>query len=265
MKEVKINIDIPAIDFHCHYGTEKSGFYSNFKLLRKQMIMSNIEMAVIFPLAGSDKSLFYRRSNKLVAKIANRYPKQFIGFMRIPLQKNNRRIKKEIEKNLNLGLRGIKIHPPEDKIKLNTNSITEVAEIAEKYDLPILTHVGHKNDFFVSPETIIDIAKTFPKVKFIGAHSRGLEKTAKALKDLKNFYIDTSCILNHSTFMYFIYYGNSKRILFGSDFPLSLPLIERLKIEFCKKNLGYPQKKGLLKKDKIRVFRQNAIDLLKID
>lgn len=244
------------IDTHVHLGKEKCGFYSTKQMVLEQMKMSGIDRAVIFPLDDEAAGTCFSESNKHIAE-ACRGDNRFIGFMRLDPNCDDETIKKTMEKAYTAGLRGIKLHPNAQNFKISQEKLGCIIDFARVRNIPILCHTC-KFDKLSDPVYLIDIAKNNPDVTFIAAHGSEIFSMAKATKELDNFYVDTSCITNHAHINFLTSFGNPDKILFGSDFPFSLPEIEKSKIELSEPGIGIPQKEGMPDKIKKKVLGLNA-------
>jgi hypothetical protein len=249
------------IDFHTHIGREDVGYFSNPEMLLKEMKRANVEVSVIFPLHDENCGACFKNSNDNISRISKKYPNDFVGFMRLDPTCPEKTIKNEVKRCVDLGLKGIKVHPYFPRFKFTKKIMEPIMIMAETYNMPIITHTGYSNDPLCKSQYIIDIAKKFKNVKIIAAHGRGYQEVVNALKNLSNFYIDTSCIVNHGHLSWFASNADNK-VLFGSDFPFSLPIIERMKIDMIKPNMGIPQKDGMKESIKRDVLGNNAKRIL---
>ncbi len=190
---------------------------------------------------GVDKLCFvtagsFETSNDNMEKIIKLGGGKFIGYAyHDPFAKNSAEILEDAI--VNKGLRGIKILGPELSKPLDSKELWPLWKVVEKYNVPVLFHFGimgaaggishHVN---ISPAIIHDVAKAFPKVKFIVPHfgCGQLEDTFMLCWVCPNVYIDTSGSNQWTRWMpYKItvkdllqrYYETigPKRILFGTD------------------------------------------------
>lgn len=249
------------IDFHTHIGKEKVGYFSEPKMLLKEMKRAKVDISIIFPLHDENCGICFKNSNNNISKIIKEHPKDFIGFMRLDPNCSESIIKNEVNRYVKLGLKGIKVHPNFPEFKFTSKAMRPIMILAEKNNLPVITHTGYFYDPLCRSGYIIDVAKEFKNVKIIAAHGRGYIETVDALKKLRNFYVDTSCIVNHGHLSWFAS-SAGKKVLFGSDFPFSLPIIERMKIDMIKPNMGIPQKNGMKENTKRDILGNNAKRIL---
>lgn len=142
----------------------------------------------------------------------------------------------EIEKRLaHPQIVGLKVYHVFSKIKPTLNSPVceflpeKLWEIAHHYKLLILLHPV-RYCTIADPANYLFIKKMCRKyqgLKLILAHmgasfnTYNFEKGIEKLKDIENIYVDTSVICESSTILSAIKNLGSKRILWGTDYPLS--------------------------------------------
>lgn len=154
---------------------------------------------------GVDKVCFVtagnlENSNDNMEKIIRLGEGRFIGYAHHdPFLPDSAKILEDAV--INKGLRGMKILGPRIDRPLDSRELWPLWEVAEKYRIPILFHFGilggaggiarHVN---ISPMVIHDVAKAFPRVKFIVPHfgCGQLEDTFMLCWACPNICIDTS-------------------------------------------------------------------------
>ncbi|CAN2042575.1 Amidohydrolase [Candidatus Magnetomoraceae bacterium gMMP-15] len=195
-----------------------------------------VDISVVFGFPWKKADTF-KKNNDHIIEAVNKYPDRLKGFCCV--DPFNPESQKEAERCLNAGLSGIgelafyESGIDEECIK----KLKPLMDICLERDLPVMIHtnepVGHLYPG-KTPNTlsqIYNLIKTFPKNKIVLAHWGGgifffylLKKEAKEV--LTNVYFDTAA----SLFLYDSQIYNiacniigSKKILFGSDFPLIKP------------------------------------------
>jgi predicted TIM-barrel fold metal-dependent hydrolase len=169
--------------------------------------------------------------------VVERYKERLIGFSTFsPLAEG---VEKELERCLKAGLSGIgelafyASHIANDTLK----TLRPIAEIARKYNVPILLHtnesVGHHypGKTRITLKEIYDLLKYLPDNKMILAHWGGglffyhlMKRDLKEL--LKNTWFDTAAspyLYDKDVYSIALKIVGPERILFGSDFPLLNP------------------------------------------
>ena len=186
---------------------------------------------------GVERMVFLTASgNEDMARIVALAPERFIGLAYHDITSKD--AARELERAItSLGLKGLKVFAPLVDVPLSDSSLFPVYEVAEHYQVPILIHFGilggaggiawHMN---ISPMSIHDAAKAFPRIPFIVPHfGCGHPRDALFLAwACPNVHIDTS---GSNQWMRFMPYPltvrdmflkcrqtiGAERILFGTD------------------------------------------------
>ena len=125
-----------------------------------------------------------------------------------------------------LGLLGVKIHPDIQHFEADSPWAMRVYEMCEDADLPICVHTGDYRYDYSNPQRVANVLRTFPKLKFIGAHFGGWsmwEEAVRTLADFPQLIVDTSSSffwLTPERAKEIIRIYGSERIMFGSDYPM---------------------------------------------
>lgn len=142
----------------------------------------------------------------------------------------------EMERLLDqLGIRGIKIHPPHQLFRVNDylhdESLRGLATVYEKcieYDVPVMVHTGTSifpaaRNKYGDPLDIDDLIVDFPKLKIIIAHGGRplwMDTTLFLLRRSRNVYFDISSNPPKNLLKYFPWIERvADRVMFGSDWP----------------------------------------------
>lgn len=162
-------------------------------------------------------------------------------------------IEGDIQHLLSLGLLGVKFHPEMQKIPLNSYPMLRLFDILNGR-LPVLIHTGDRRFPYSNPEQLIPLLKEFPNTRFIGAHMGGFTMWEEATRLLagrfQNLWVDlssTACFVGDKALHHMINAYGTKRVLFGTDFPmldpsqevsrfLSLPLSEQERADIAWNN-----------------------------
>lgn len=114
----------------------------------------------------------------------------------------------------------LKVHPYHSNLAFDDEKMIPYLDLAVKYNLPVVVHTG--NSYNDSPERVLNMAKKYPKLKFILAHM-GLGTDNSLAIDLmaeaNNLYADTAWVPVSTTVEVIKRYG-SKRVMFGTDSPI---------------------------------------------
>ena len=130
---------------------------------------------------------------------------------------------------LELGLRGVKLHPDMQLFALNEDRVMNLYA-AVNNRVPFLLHTGDKRFHHSNPQQLIPVLEAFPKTTFIGAHMGGYTMWQEAAKALagryENLYVDVSSTmfaLSPMETVELIHAYGVDRVLFGTDFPMWRP------------------------------------------
>lgn len=136
----------------------------------------------------------------------------------------------EIDRAIQLGLKGVKIHPDTQMVNMDDPRLMRLYEVIEGR-LPIVIHTGDYRYDYSHPRRLQRILRTFPRLKVDAAHFGGWSIFDYALEYLENenCFVDTSSALEflgpRRTVELVRAYGPD-RVMFGSDFPMWSPASE---------------------------------------
>lgn len=214
------------IDCHCHAG-KGDGFTGPWdtnapvELHLRRAREAGIDRTVIFAAFGSD----YRASNRAIAAMVKRRPREVMGMAFIHAARDRGRIREMLSEAFANGLVGIKLHRADARIT------REVCELAREFRAPVLY------DVLGEVETVELIAREYPKVAFIIPHLGSFAddwKTQRALLDplqrCPNVFADTSGVRRFDVLSEAVERCGSEKLLFGSDGPWLHPGVELAKI-----------------------------------
>lgn len=162
--------------------------------------------------------------NRFIAQQCAAHP-EFIGFG--TLHADMEHPEEEIERVIQLGLKGIKLHPDTQRFDLDCPKMMRIYEMLEGR-LPVLIHCGDYRYDYSHPRRLATVLDQFPKLTVIGAHFGGWSVFDLAVEYLENrdCYLDLSSSipflgLRRATELIHLY--GAHRILFGTDFPMWNP------------------------------------------
>ncbi len=150
--------------------------------------------------------------------------KQFIGLA--AMHQDFIGVEEEIERTVNKGLKGIKMHHDFQKADLDDSRFFKTYKKCEKMGTVCLLHAGDDRYEYTRPYRFVNILNKFPDLKCIAAHFGGYkrwEEAYKSFKDIDNLYFDTSSSLfalkpDEATDI--IRTFGVDKFLFGTDFPM---------------------------------------------
>jgi len=140
-------------------------------------------------------------------------------------------IEADINEIMELGLKGVKLHPDIQRFAIDDRRMFTVYELCEGR-LPILMHTGDSRFDYSNPNRMKPVLESFRDLTVIGAHFGGWsvweEATAK-LSRYESFYVDCSSSLYamspEAARELVMAYG-TRRVLFGTDYPMWEPEVE---------------------------------------
>ena len=267
MVEIRRIIDVHAHIYPANIAEKAcvtlENFYDNIFVMQQNGTIENlllecdkakVEKVCVCSVATTPHQV--PKINDWIASQVSEHKDKVIGFGAI--QQDYPEFEKEVERIIDLGLKGIKIHPDYQQINADDMRLMRLYELCEGR-LIILCHAGDIRYGYSNPKRIRNIIDTFPKLKLIAAHMGGYSEWDEARKYLygRDVYIDTSstfvnltsemmaeCIMEH----------RSDRVLFGTDSPLTTQSSEIMRIE------NLPLDASIIDK----IFYYNAAELLSI-
>lgn len=138
-------------------------------------------------------------------------------------------IKGDITHLLELGLKGVKLHPDIQAFKIDDYRCLKIYELCEKEKLPILMHTGDNRYDYSNPNRLLPVLKIYNSLTVIGAHLGGWsiwEEAVEQYREIPNFYVDCSSsfyYLKPETAKKIIRRYGADKVLFGTDYPMWSP------------------------------------------
>ena len=136
----------------------------------------------------------------------------------------------ECQRILDLGLRGIKMHPDSQEFSIDDPRLFPAYEILQGR-APVILHMGDTRYDYSHPRRLRRVLDLFPKLEVIAAHFGGYSMHEIAYQELK----DKHCYFDISSSMMFMDDGvpekyirayGAERFVYGTDFPLWDPRTE---------------------------------------
>ena len=172
-----------------------------------------------------------QRDNNTVANALKELPGRIIGLAHVDPSAGDEAID-EIDRCLETGFRGIKLHPYYDGYNaFDLNIVSPVLEKASKERLPVLFHTGTPP--MTLPIHIGYLAQQFPDVVLICGHMGGWDsmlESIPAVRMAENVYLDTACAGAAKVVELIIKKTDPARVLWGSDVPYGNFLTEFYKL-----------------------------------
>ena len=153
----------------------------------------------------------------------------FIGFA--TMHQDFEDMEGEIDRAIQLGLKGVKIHPDTQKVNMDDPRLMRLYEIIEGR-LPIVIHTGDYRYDYSHPRRLKKVLHAFPNLVVDAAHfgcwSR-YEVGYDILHNADNLFVDASSsqfFLGQRRTVELARMWGTDRIMFGSDYPMWSPAAE---------------------------------------
>lgn len=233
------------IDSHCHIFPDKiarkatdsidsfyqisesgvingCGFVGTAKALINQCNDVGVEKCLVTSVATTPHHA--QSINSFIASEVELFPDRFIGFG--SLHPESESLEYDADHLIELGLKGVKLHPDIQNFKVDDPKVIRIFEICNQKGLPVLLHTGDSRFDNSNPNRVEKILKMFPDLTIIGAHLGGWsvwQEAAKKLSKFENFYVDTCSsfyALKREDAKKIIETYGTKKVIFGTDFPM---------------------------------------------
>jgi hypothetical protein len=198
-------------DCHVHYGKFRENFYSPEQVVAYYETLG-IDKVGIMP-TGLAGEVDFSKDLKIMKTMPS---KIFVPYLLVTSEMCD--LSSDLSLFSELNYRVIKIHAYARKDWFEMpNKIRGVIEIAYKKNVPVMFHTGgwHGSNAI----QYYKFSKEYPEVTFILAHGKPVSQTLTVLKGTKNAYVDSS-FLPIENIKLICDAGLSRRILFGTDFPI---------------------------------------------
>jgi predicted TIM-barrel fold metal-dependent hydrolase len=229
---------IYTIDSHCHIYPEKiaskavagtDNFYGGLSVGKgtvEDMIESGtkagIDHFIVQSVATTPKQV--ASINRFIAEEVAKRPELLTGLG--TLHPDSEDIKGDVEHLLELGLKGVKLHPDIQAFKIDDYRCLKIYELCEEKGLPVLMHTGDNRYDYSNPNRLLPVLETYTNLTVIGAHLGGWsiwDKACEAYRGIPNFYVDCSSSFNYikpELALDIIRRYGADKVLFATDYPM---------------------------------------------
>jgi predicted TIM-barrel fold metal-dependent hydrolase len=207
--------DAEIFDAHTHLGTDIDGMVGIYDDLIRGMERYGISRCFMFCLDEPDRHPGFRAGNDRSLAFAERSAGKLIPFVRLDLSEDPIG---EATRCLDLGARGIKLHPRAQKFLLNDGRLSPIFELAADRNVPILIHGGRG-----LPPIADDLARMvdrYPRAQLIVAHAgiADLAALADRLGGKAGVYFDTS-VWSPLDLLGLYRLVGPEQVVYASDYP----------------------------------------------
>ena len=207
--------DAEIFDAHVHLGHDIDGQIGVYEELERINDASGISRCFMFCMDEADRHPAFRAPNDRTLEYARRSEGRLIPFVRLDLTESPI---EEAERCLDLGARGIKLHPRAQRFMLNDERLAPVFAVADERGVPILIHGGRG----LPPITdhLARLVEQYPEVQLIIAHAgiADLAGLAGRFAGKAGVFFDTS-VWSPVDLLSFFHLVAPEQVLFASDYP----------------------------------------------
>ena len=207
--------DAEIFDAHVHLGNDIDGFRGVYEELVRIHDRVGITGAFMFCMDEPDRHPAFQAPNDRTLEYASRSAGRFIPFVRLDLAESPI---EEAERCLDLGARGIKLHPRAQRFLLNDERLAPVFALASERGVPILIHGGRGLPPIA--DHLARLVDQFPEAQLIIAHAgiADLAGLAGRFAGKAGVFFDTS-VWSPVDLLSFFHQVSPEQVLYASDYP----------------------------------------------
>lgn len=233
----RLRADLPGLDLfdvHTHLGqNDPDGFSQAPGELLERLLAAGAHAAV-FPMHEPDG---YPPANDAVLEAAAHSSGRLVPFCRIDPGTGAEAAEREAIRALDLGAKGIKLHPRAEGFEMHDPAVRPLAALAHERRRPIIIHAG-RGIPALGRDTLA-LAAEFPDARFILAHA-GISDLAWLWRELPahpNVLLDMAWWSPSDLLAVFAYVAPGQ-VLFASDAPYGTPTQGALLVLRCALQAG---------------------------
>jgi len=206
-------------DAHVHLGHDIDGQTGVYEELERLNDMAGVSRCFMFCMDEPDRHPAFRAPNDRTLEYAKRSEGRLIPFVRLDLTESPI---EEAERCLDLGARGIKLHPRAQRFLLNDERLAPVFAIAAERRVPILIHGGRGLPPIA--DHLARLVDGYPDAQLIIAHAGIADLTGLAGRfgGRAGVYFDTS-VWSAVDLLSFFHLVAPEQVLYASDYPYGRP------------------------------------------
>jgi predicted TIM-barrel fold metal-dependent hydrolase len=210
---------IPAgaelFDAHVHVGRDIDGFTAPYEALVTFLGRYGVGRAFAFCMDEPDREPAFRAPNDRTLEAAERSNGLLLPFVRLDLGEAP---VEEARRCLDLGARGIKLHPRAQRFLLNDERLAPVFELAAERRVPILIHGGRGLPPIA--DHLRRLVDAYPEAQLIIAHAgiADLAALSECFAGRAGVFFDTS-VWSPIDLLDMFARVSPEQVLYASDFP----------------------------------------------
>jgi predicted TIM-barrel fold metal-dependent hydrolase len=205
-------------DAHTHLGHDIDGMVGMLEELLGVIARYGISRANVFCLDEHDRIPAFRAGNDRTLDFAARSDDRLIPFVRLDLTESPI---EEAKRCIDLGARGIKLHPRAQKFQLNDTRLAPVFALAAERRVPILIHGGRGLPPIA--DHLARLVDEYPDAQLIIAHAgiADLSGLAGHFAGKAGVFFDTS-VWSPIDLLSFYRLVPPEQIVYASDYPYGM-------------------------------------------
>lgn len=218
------------IDMHMHIEEVASlGWKMSAEDCIRAMDAAGVDRAAVMTL--TDLPGLNPQGLELIAEACDRHPGRLYGFVRLNpahLAESHRLLEQAVTE---LGFKGLKLHPVSTLQHPGGAATIELIRHAGELGVPTLFHCG--DEPMSTPLSIARAAAACPDARIILGHMGGYFHVDEALdvaEQFPNVILETSAMPYPDKIRVAVERVGADRVIFGSDGPVSSPVLERQKV-----------------------------------
>jgi len=210
---------IPAgaeiFDAHVHVGRDIDGFVAPYDELMSLLTRYGVKRAFTFCLDEPDREPAFRAANDRTLAAAERSQGVLVPFVRLDLAQEPL---EEATRCLDLGARGIKLHPRAQGFLLNDERLAPVFALAAERRVPILIHGGRGLPPIA--DHLSRLVESYPEAQLIIAHAgiADLAALSEAFGGRAGVFCDTA-VWSAIDLLDMFQRVSPQQVLYASDYP----------------------------------------------
>jgi predicted TIM-barrel fold metal-dependent hydrolase len=202
-------------DAHLHLGRDIDGMVGDYDQLESMMAQYGVRHAFMFCLDEPDRHPAFRAANNRTLAFAARSGRRLIPFVRLDL---NESPIEEARRCLDLGARGIKLHPRAQRFDASDERLAPVFALAAERRVPILIHGGRGLPPIAAG--LAALVERYAEATLIIAHAgiADMAHLARAMAGRRRVFFDTST-WSPIDLLDFYRQIPPEQVLYASDYP----------------------------------------------
>jgi predicted TIM-barrel fold metal-dependent hydrolase len=208
-------VETQLFDAHVHLGHDIDGFRGTYEELEEIHNRYRISRAFMFCMDEHDRHPAFRAANDRTLVHAKRSAGRLIPFVRLDLAETPI---EEATRCLDLGARGIKLHPRAQRFLLNDERLAPVFALAAERRVPILIHGGRGLPPIA--DHLARLVDDYPEAQLIIAHGgiADLPALAERFAGKSGVFFDTS-VWSPVDLISVFHVFSPEQVLYASDYP----------------------------------------------